>query len=82
MGMLDNITKIGWGPGLAIGLASVVLAPVVIPLVGGLVKPVIKGAIKGGIVLYNKSRTAAAETYETLEDLAAEARAELSQTSE
>lgn len=82
MGVLDNVTKIGWGPGLAIGLASVVLAPVVVPLVGGLVKPVIKGAIKGGILLYGKSRTAVAEAYETLEDLTAEAKAELAETKE
>lgn len=82
MGLLDDIAKLGWGPGVAIGVASIILAPVLIPAAGNVVKPVIKGGIKGGILLYHRSRTALAEAYETLEDLAAEAKAELSQGGE
>lgn len=82
MSLLDDIAKFGWGPGIAVGIASIVVAPVLLPVLGSAVKPVAKGAIKGGILLYHKSRTAAAEAIETLEDLAAEAKAELAQSGE
>jgi len=68
--------------GLAIGVAAVLLAPVVFPVVAGVAKSLAKAGIKGGMILYQKGRVAAAEAKETLEDLAAEAEAELSQAQE
>jgi hypothetical protein len=70
------------GTGLALGAAAVLLAPVLIPVVAGVVKSLAKAGIKGGMVLYEKGKVAAEEAKETIEDLAAEARAELSQESE
>lgn len=56
---------------LAIG--AVVLAPTIFSLL----KPLAKTTIKTGVVLYQKSREALAETGEQLGDLVAEAKAEV-----
>ncbi len=66
-------------PGIAAGLGAVVLAPVLIPAVAKASKPVAKALIKGGIIAYEKSRNAIAETGEVLEDLVAEVKAELAE---
>lgn len=59
------------------GIAAIVLLPVVVPAAGKVMKPLAKAAIKGGIVLYEKGKGVIAEVGETLEDLLAEAKAEL-----
>ncbi len=64
-------------PGIVAGIGALVLAPVVIPAIAKIGKPIAKAAIKGGITLYEKSIGAVAEAGEVLEDLVAEARAEL-----
>jgi hypothetical protein len=65
------------GSGLAIGAAAVLLAPIVLPVVGGVVKSLTKAGIKGGLIMYEKGKVAMAEAKESIEDLAAEAKAEL-----
>jgi hypothetical protein len=80
MAILDNGFKLGTG--LAIGVGAIILAPVVIPAVAAIVKPLLKAGIKGGLVLYDKSIVAIAEAKEVIEDLAAEARAEVSREQE
>ena len=64
-------------PGIVAGIGALVLAPIVIPAIAKIGKPIAKAAIKGGITLYEKSIGAVAEAGEVLEDLVAEARAEL-----
>ena len=64
-------------PGIIAGIGALVLAPIVIPAIAKIGKPIAKAAIKGGIILYEKSKGAVAETGEVLEDLVAEARTEL-----
>ncbi len=61
------------------GIAAVVLLPVFIPVVAGVGKPLAKAAIKGGIVLYEKGKGVIAEVGESLEDIMAEAKAELAE---
>ncbi len=61
------------------GIAAVVLLPAFIPVVAGVSKPIAKAAIKGGIILYEKGKGAIAEVGESLEDLMAEAKAELAE---
>jgi hypothetical protein len=61
------------------GIAAIVLLPVLVPVAAGIGKPVAKTAIKGGILLYEKGKGVIAEAGESLEDLVAEARAELSE---
>jgi hypothetical protein len=65
--------------GLAIGIGAAILAPVVVPVLATIVKPLAKGAIKGGVILFEKGKEAAAEAQEAVEDLVAEARAELAE---
>ena len=62
---------------LAVGAGVVFLAPIVLPLVGSVAKPIVKAAIKGALVTYEGARVAVAEAKESLEDLAAEAKAEI-----
>jgi hypothetical protein len=57
--------------------AWVLLAPVVIPVVGAILKPVAKALIKGGIMAYEGAKVSIAETKETIEDIAAEAKADI-----
>jgi Protein of unknown function (DUF5132) len=61
------------------GIAAIVLLPVFIPVVTGVGKPIAKAAIKGGIILYEKGKGVIAEVGETLEDIMAEAKAELAE---
>ncbi len=62
---------------VAMGAGVVLLAPVVIPVIGAILKPVAKAIIKGGIMAYEGAKVSIAETKETIEDLAAEAKAEI-----
>ena len=68
--------------GLAIGIGASVVAPVVIPILATVVKPLTKAAIKGGFLLYEKGRESLAEAQEVIEDLVAEAKAEIEETQE
>ena len=68
-----------FGTSVAIGAGAVLLAPVIIPVLGSIMKPLAKATIKGGILAYEGMKVTLAETKETLEDLAAEAKAEISQ---
>lgn len=68
--------------GLAIGIGASVLAPVVIPVLASVVKPLSKAAIKGGYLLYEKGRETFAEVQEVVEDLVAEAKAEIEEIQE
>jgi hypothetical protein len=67
---------------LLLGAGAVLLAPVVIPVVAGVLKPVAKAAIKGSLITYHKVKETTAEAWESVEDLAAEAKAELVETTE
>jgi Protein of unknown function (DUF5132) len=65
------------GGAMAIGAGVLLLAPVIIPAVASVLRPVAKAVIKGGILAYENARIAVAETKETVEDIAAEARSEI-----
>lgn len=65
------------GSAMAIGAGVVLLAPIIIPVVVSVLKPVAKAVIKGGMLAYENARIAVAETKETFEDIAAEARSEI-----
>jgi hypothetical protein len=77
MAVLDIDKRLGTV--LAVGVGAVVLAPLVSPAVARVTRPVLKSAIKGGLVVYERAKVVGAEALETIEDLAAEARAELAQ---
>jgi Protein of unknown function (DUF5132) len=77
MNLFGNGIK--FGGAVVIGAAVVLLAPVVLPVIAGVLKPVAKGVIKGGLLAYEGAKVAMAETKETIEDIAAEAKAEISE---
>jgi hypothetical protein len=80
MALFDDLFRNGIGgvgTGLLLGLGAVVVAPVVLSVVGAIAKPVVKAAIKGGLILAEKVKVTVAEVKETMEDVTAEAKAEL-----
>jgi hypothetical protein len=62
---------------VAVGVAAAVLIPVVLPVVARASKPFAKAVIKSGLIVYEKGREAFAEVSEVVEDVVAEARAEI-----
>jgi hypothetical protein len=62
---------------LASGAGVVLLAPVVIPVIGTITKPLIKSLIKGALITYEGAKVTLAEARESLEDITAEAKAEV-----
>lgn len=75
MGFFEN--RSGLSKGLALGIGSLLLAPPLVSAIGEIAKPVAKATIKGSILLVLRGRRMIAEAAETVEDLAAEAKAEL-----
>jgi hypothetical protein len=63
--------------GLAIGIGAAIVGPTVVPALARVLKPAAKAAIKGGLVLYEKGKETFAEVGEVVEDIVAEAKAEL-----
>lgn len=68
--------------GLAFGIGAAIVAPVVVPVLAGVAKPLAKATIKSGMMLYEKGKEVYAETTEVLEDIVAEVKAEMEETSE
>lgn len=75
----EGLALEGGVTGIALGIGAAILAPIVIPVVAGVGKPLTKAAIKEGLLIYEKSKEALAEVTEVLEDMVAEAKAELAQ---
>jgi hypothetical protein len=80
MALFDNGFKMGGS--LVVGAGVILLAPIVVPVVASLMKPIAKAAIKGGLLAYGKVKETVAETMETVEDLAVEAKAELADSTQ
>ena len=80
MALIEDGLKGNLITGLAIGIGAAILAPVVIPLFSNISKPLAKAAIKGGIQLYERGKEAFAEVVEITEDIVAEAKTELAET--
>lgn len=77
MAFYDELLKSEAGRGALIGLGVALAAPVVLSVLGGVARPLARATIKTGIIAYEKSREAMAEVGEVLDDLVAEARAEI-----
>ncbi|HMK43014.1 MAG TPA: DUF5132 domain-containing protein [Dissulfurispiraceae bacterium] len=79
MALFENGLKGNILTGLAIGIGAAVIAPSVIPVLASAFKPAAKAAIKGGVLLYEKGKESIAEMSEVMEDIIAEAKAELAE---
>jgi hypothetical protein len=64
---------------LAFGAAAVLLGPTLLAVAGGLIKSAAKEGIKGGLMAYDKGKELVNEAKETAQDIAAEAKSEMSQ---
>lgn len=67
------------GKTIAIGIGVTILAPLVLPAAARAARPLARAAIKSGFLLLEKGRETAAELGEVVEDLLAEARAEIAE---
>jgi len=77
---ISDFFKSGTPLGIAIGIGATVLATAAIPVLPVLAKaarPAARAAIKSGILLAERGREYMAEASEELEDILAEARADL-----
>lgn len=63
---------------LALGAVGVMLAPKIIPLAANLLRTATKTGIKGGMIAYDKGRELVSGTADSFNDMASEARSELS----
>jgi hypothetical protein len=79
MGVVGDVFKGNIVMGLAIGVGAAVLGPVVLPVLAQAAKPLAKAAIKAGMVLYEKGKETVAELGEVVEDIVAEAKAEVAE---
>jgi len=77
MAFIEDLLKSESTTGLAIGIGAAILVPVILPAVAALARPIARAAIKTGIIAYEKGREAIAEMGEVVEDLVAEARADI-----
>jgi hypothetical protein len=80
MALIEDGLKGNLITGLAVGIGAAILAPVVIPLFANIAKPLAKAAIKGGMQMYERGKEVFAEVAEITEDIVAEAKAELSES--
>lgn len=76
MALWDYRPKADLWTGVAVGVGLLV-APVVIPVIASAARPLMKSVIKGAYMLYEKGREMVAEATEAVEDLAAEAKSEV-----
>jgi hypothetical protein len=65
----------------ALGAASAVVWNTAVPIIGNVLRPLLKEVIKGGIILGRGIQTVAEEAWQDVEDLTAEAKAELDRDS-
>ncbi|MDX1656282.1 MAG: DUF5132 domain-containing protein, partial [Candidatus Competibacteraceae bacterium] len=79
MALFEDLFKGDTVKGVAIGAAAATVATVLAPALAGVGRPFARAAIKSGIIFYEKSRETVAEMAEMVDDLVAEARAELEQ---
>jgi hypothetical protein len=74
---LEDMFKSNAGKIVALGLGLVILTPILLPALVRVARPSARAAIKSGMILYEKGVEVVAELGEVVEDLVAEASAEL-----
>jgi hypothetical protein len=66
---------------LALSAIALMAAPQIMAAVGSIVRPVAKTGIKGGMVVYDKGKELFSGTVDSIQDVASEARSEVSKGS-
>jgi hypothetical protein len=80
MAAISDLLKNETTKGVLIGVAAAAVTFALFPLFRKAGKPLARAAVKTGIILYEKTRETAAEIGEIMEDLVAEAQAELKES--
>jgi hypothetical protein len=80
MALFEDITKGGLST-LLLGVGAAIVAPTVLPAIGSMLRPLAKVVVKGGVMAYDAVKESVAEAGEQVNDLVAEARAEISEAS-
>jgi hypothetical protein len=80
MAIFDDLLKRNVVTGIAVGVGAALLAPILLPAIARLARPLMKATIRTGIIFYEKGRETVAELGEVVEDIVAEAQAEISET--
>ena len=78
----EDFFRSGLGKGIAIGIGAAILAPLILPPLAKAARPMARAAIKSGLLLLDKGRETVAELGEVMEDLVAEAQAEIEEAEE
>jgi hypothetical protein len=64
--------------GLALGAIGLMVAPKVIPVIAGMLRSATKSGMKGGMIAFDKGRELASGTKDVFQEIASEARSEIS----
>jgi len=81
MGFFEDITK-SWASSGILAVGAVIMAPTLIPAVGFALRPLAKALIKSGITIYDSAKELVAEAGEEMNDIVAEARAEMAEATQ
>ena len=63
-----------------LGAASVAVLKAAAPVIGNMVRPLLRETVKGGLLLQRQVQTIVQEAWQEVEDITAEARAEMDQS--
>lgn len=66
---------------LILGALALMAAPQILSALGSIVRPVTKTGIKGGMLVFDKGKELFTETVDSIQEVASEARSELSEKS-
>lgn len=80
MGLFEDMSK-SWLSSGILAVGAVIMAPTLIPAVGSALRPLAKALVKSGITVYDSAKELIAEAGEEMNDMVAEARAEMAEAS-
>ncbi|WP_447983491.1 DUF5132 domain-containing protein [Nitrospira sp. Nam74] len=81
MSLFEDLPK-SWFSSSIVAVGAILMAPTVIPALGSALRPLAKVLVKNGITVYDSAKELIAEAGEELNDMVAEARAEMEQESQ
>jgi hypothetical protein len=81
MSLFEDVPK-SWFSSSILAVGAILVAPTVIPALGSALRPIAKALVKNGIAVYDSAKELIAEAGEELNDMVAEARAEMEQESQ
>lgn len=81
MSLFEDVSKsLFSSPILVIG--AVLMAPTLVPALGSALRPLAKAVVKTGITMYDSAKELVAEVGDDMNDMVAEARAEMAETAD